>query len=555
MRTVLRFVSILLLTFGLAATQAAPSTAAGIPAVSPSTPGLVVSMAKTNGDVVVWAEEAGADPLNSDVLGAHLSDGKVFTIAGGIDNQTNPKIDGSIVIWSDLNTNCPPCDELHGRDLNGGSEFTIASPIQSLSFDDIFGDTVIWVSANQIWARNIVTMADPVLVASGEAGWGVGPIALSGDTVVWAEQTAKPDRTYPWQIKEAQIGGSGVWTIDNGTARAGAGIGLEVSGNTLVYTVGGVSDPIYGQLYAVSLDTGFSTLITEDAAFATTDGRYVIWQTHNGPDAPPELLGYDLQTSSQFRLPTPAMSNGLPDLKNGALVWTTSARSDLMVASENDVEAAYLWQVLPSGPRPDLNLTSPNWVYFPETSHYLSFGFKNFWQRSGSLPVFGYPMTEEYSELNVDLNQMMTVQYTERQRFEYHPDLSGTPYETSLGRLGAEDAARRDLLETPPFQTLSGGTTSDANCQFFAVTGHSVCFGFKDYWSTHGLDFGDPGISYRESLALFGYPISEEFTDPETGYVTQYFERAVFEYHPNNPEPYKVLLKRLGADVLEQRGW
>ncbi len=516
---------------------------------------MVVSMAKTNGEVVVWAEDAGADAVNADVLGAYLSDGKVFSIAGGSDNQTNPKIDGSIVIWSDLNTNCPPCDELHGRDLNSGSEFTIASPIQNLSFDDISGSMVVWVSANQIWARNIVTMADPVLVASGEAGWGVGPIALFGDTVVWAEQTAKPDRTYPWQIKEAQIGGSGAWTIDNGTAKAGAGIGLALSRNTLVYTVGGVTDPIYGQLYAVSLDTGFSTLITDDAAFATTDGRYVIWQTHDGSDAPPELLGYDLRMQQPIHPPVPAVSNGWPDLKNGALVWTTSDQSNLMVAATNDIHAAWIPQILPSGMRAIPNKTSPNWIYFPETSHYLSFGFKNFWEKSGGLPVFGYPLTEEYAELNVDLNQMMTVQYTERQRFEYHPELAGTPYETSLGRLGAEDAAVRGLLNAAPFEPLSGGTNSDANCQFFAVTRHSVCFGFKDYWASHGLDFGDPGTSYRESLALFGFPMSEEFTDPDTGFVTQYFERAVFEYHPNNPEPYKVLLKRLGADVLGQRGW
>ena len=555
MRKGLRFVSILLLTLGLTAAQAVPPADAGSPAISPATPGPIVSTARTNGDVVVWAEDAAADAFNSDVFGAHLSDGKVFTVAGGVDNETNPRIDGSVVIWSVLNSNCPPCDELHARDLNGGSEFTVASPIQSLSFDDISGDWVVWVSANQIWARNIVTMDDPILVASGESGWAVGPIAFSGDTVVWAEQTANPDRTYPWQIKEVHISGSGATTIDSGTARAGAGVGLALSGDTLVYTVGGVFDPIYGQLFAVSLDSGVRTLITDDAAFATTDGRYVIWQSHNGPDAPPELLGFDLQSSSQFRVPAPAVSNGLPNLKSGALVWWTSTRHDLMVGVENDVDAAYLWQVLPSGPRPNLNLTSPSWVYFPETSHYLSFGFKNFWEKSGGLPVFGYPLTEEYSELNVDLNQMMTVQYTERQRFEYHSELAGTPYETSLGRLGAEDATARGLLGTTAFQSLPAATTSDADCQFYAVTGHRVCFGFKDFWTAHGLDFGDPGTSYRESLALFGYPISEEFTDPATGLVTQYFERSVFEYHPNNPEPYKILLKRLGADVMSQRGW
>jgi hypothetical protein len=43
--------------------------------------------------------------------------------------------------------------------------------------------------------------------------------------------------------------------------------------------------------------------------------------------------------------------------------------------------------------------------------------------------------------------------------------------------------------------------------------------------------------------------------DPETGLKTQYFERAVFEYHPDNPDPYKVLLRLLGAEEIERRGW
>ena len=33
--------------------------------------------------------------------------------------------------------------------------------------------------------------------------------------------------------------------------------------------------------------------------------------------------------------------------------------------------------------------------------------------------------------------------------------------------------------------------------------------------------------------------------------LTQYFERAVFEYHPENADtPYAVLLRRLGAEEL-----
>lgn len=47
-----------------------------------------------------------------------------------------------------------------------------------------------------------------------------------------------------------------------------------------------------------------------------------------------------------------------------------------------------------------------------------------------------------------------------------------------------------------------------------------------------------------------GYPISDEFMEvsPLNGkpYTVQYFERAVFEYHPENARPYDVLLSHLG---------
>ena len=36
-------------------------------------------------------------------------------------------------------------------------------------------------------------------------------------------------------------------------------------------------------------------------------------------------------------------------------------------------------------------------------------------------------------------------------------------------------------------------------------------------------------------------------------YTMQSFERAVFEWHPDNPEPYKILLRRLGATGPQPR--
>jgi hypothetical protein len=203
-------------------------------------------------------------------------------------------------------------------------------------------------------------------------------------------------------------------------------------------------------------------------------------------------------------------------------------------------------QPAPGGPSPDR-------LYFDETGHALAGGFKTFWEQNGGLPVFGFPLTIEFDELNGETQRWFTVQYLERQRFEYHPENAGTPYETLLGRLGVDDAGARGLLVHSPFERQQG--VSDENCDFFEETGHRVCSDFRAYWHGYGLNLGDDGISPRESVALFGFPISEEFTDPDSGLTVQYFERAKFERHPENPPDQSVLLTRLGHELVRQRGW
>ena len=200
---------------------------------------------------------------------------------------------------------------------------------------------------------------------------------------------------------------------------------------------------------------------------------------------------------------------------------------------------------------------TPTRRYFAETGHSLSYEFKAFWERNGGLPVFGLPLSEEFSERNLDLNAEFTTQYLERERFEFHPE-NRDPYRVLLGRLGDEllQAQGRDWRNeggaANPFQT--------GPCQTFSVGGQprTVCGPFLNYWRTHGLEFdGRRGVSYNESLALFGLPLTApkiERNPDGDEVLTQWFERARFEYHPNNPEPYKVLLGRLGSEVLRSRG-
>jgi hypothetical protein len=183
---------------------------------------------------------------------------------------------------------------------------------------------------------------------------------------------------------------------------------------------------------------------------------------------------------------------------------------------------------LPASAQP---MTTPDRVFFPQTGHYLSFGFLDYWRHHGDINVFGYPISEEMS----DPASGLTVQYFERAVFEYHPDNS-PGWQVELRRLGADLVAERG--DEDPFRPIAG---ADSSCRFYAETGHQICDHFLNEWDSNG------------ALPLFGYPLSEPFT--EGGYTVQYFERARFEWHPENQgTPYEVLFGLLGRDAALKVG-
>ncbi len=52
--------------------------------------------------------------------------------------------------------------------------------------------------------------------------------------------------------------------------------------------------------------------------------------------------------------------------------------------------------------------------YFAETGHTLGGSFRQFWHTRGGLPVFGFPLSEEFHEVNPTDGQTYLVQYFER---------------------------------------------------------------------------------------------------------------------------------------------
>ncbi|HEX2912846.1 MAG TPA: hypothetical protein VH186_18720 [Chloroflexia bacterium] len=178
-------------------------------------------------------------------------------------------------------------------------------------------------------------------------------------------------------------------------------------------------------------------------------------------------------------------------------------------------------------------------LYFKETGHNLGGRFRTYWETHGGLALYGYPISEEFNENG------LIVQYFERNRFEYHPEYAGTKYEVLLGLLGRSLTAGRE--NEPAFQRIAP-FPSNRDRYYFNETGHSLAFGFKNYWDKNG------------GLAQFGFPITEEFqernpTDGKT-YTVQYFERARFEYHPEFAGTrYEVLLGHLGWQLVRANGW
>src|SRR5262245_27665647 len=86
---------------------------------------------------------------------------------------------------------------------------------------------------------------------------------------------------------------------------------------------------------------------------------------------------------------------------------------------------------------------------------------------------------------------------------------------------------------------------AETDSRTFPETGKTVSGLFLKYWNDHG------------GVAQQGYPISDQFqensdTDGKT-YTVQYFERAVFESHPEYKAPNNVLLSLLGDSFYKEK--
>jgi hypothetical protein len=161
----------------------------------------------------------------------------------------------------------------------------------------------------------------------------------------------------------------------------------------------------------------------------------------------------------------------------------------------------------------------------------LNGAFQRRWTQGGGLSEFGYPITGEIVEPEPGTGRARTVQYFERNRFDYFPELANTPFVVQLGRLGETSLKQTGVN----WWDLPRREKGDENCLFFAETGHQICSPFRERWEQSG------------GLMRHGLPLTDAFD--ENGRLAQYFERSRFEHHPDNPPDFQVQLGLLSREL------
>ena len=168
---------------------------------------------------------------------------------------------------------------------------------------------------------------------------------------------------------------------------------------------------------------------------------------------------------------------------------------------------------------------SPGFEYFDETGHNVQGEFYKFYKSIPSpLLIYGYPITEEITS-----KDGKHVQYFQRARFEYHPELP-EGQRVQLTSIGKETYTPQNPLNI----------YSPLGCRIYAETNFAVCFAFLEFFDKNG------------GVAQFGYPISP--FEYHENVIVQYFEKARLEWRPWNPESQRVIISDLGRVYFDKLG-
>jgi lipoprotein-anchoring transpeptidase ErfK/SrfK len=170
-------------------------------------------------------------------------------------------------------------------------------------------------------------------------------------------------------------------------------------------------------------------------------------------------------------------------------------------------------------------------LYFAASGHNLAEPFRSRWEQAGGEMVLGAPLSEERYATGAG----GVLQTFENLTLLYDPAQS-PPLDVRGQPLGKSVWA--ELIPADASVPVAGCSTSDASCQFFPETNHTLSEPFLSFWERYG------------AAPIFGPPVSEPFADPDTlGLQVQVFEGAVLESRAS-----VVSLRSMGRILSERDG-
>ncbi|HEU5422788.1 MAG TPA: hypothetical protein VFU72_04545 [Nitrolancea sp.] len=468
-----------------------------------------------SGSLIVWQDSRGGAP---DIYAYDLDDQREFRVARSAAYRTQPAVDGSRIVW--VNGSDPEQRKIEGLDLSQGTTLTVTRQPGEVADPAISGHIIVWRQrVDGRWTIEAQDLTDgETWTVSGEADNNAYP-AIAGDTVVWQAY-----RDGHWRIMRYDLTTRTTSTISGGSDDETR---PATDGTWLVF----LRQPATGgppRLVLRDLKTGAEKILVQDHLVAQPAVRHGVVAWEDWRTGLPDVYAYDIAQDITFAIARSQQAYQ-PAVSERGVAWLS--QSDMQ---RGRVQAVAFIPRLPTDPLDPPAVPSADHQYVAETHHFMSSGFKAFWQAHGGPQLLGYPLTEEFSEKDPATGETIIVQYFQRAELEYRA--SGPEgHKIGLARLGVELTSGRDFPGVQPF-----GNSADR--LYFPETGHSLALGFKEFWDANG------------GLAMFGYPISEELQ--ENGRTVQYFERARFEFDPSAKDPrYQVVLGLLGQEALQRKGW
>jgi beta propeller repeat protein len=419
-----------------------------------------------------------------------------FMLAGGGGNQRQPHMAGDYLVWSNCVTgNC----DIWGMDLRNRHPFAIS---------DGPGDE--------------------------------GQPATDGVRVVWRDSRNSASRNPDNLQNNHDIYGAYLDERKGFPLAQGANMQNRPSiwGTTLVYAdfrgAASSNDTEAGNVHLSEFPTNRDTVLTSARSAQTrpvTDGKYVVWVDYrnepNRQGTNADIYAYDLATRTEFSVANAPDAQLDPAISGNIIVWTDFRKGtesdiygyDLQTRREFPISTAQGSQIEPA--------ISGDLVVWRD--------FRNEPNRQSGInsDIYGYDLRGK-SEFPVHRAPGPQSGPRALGNLVVWEDSSKGVNDTDIQ--GATVAGVKLVpRQAPPSTYVPGG-----GGQRFAETGKVVTGIFYDYWRLNG------------GLPQQGFPISDlmrETSDLDgKPYLVQYFERAVFEYHPEQSDPrFRVLLSQLGT--------